>query len=834
MSKLATESPGMGQFGRWAVEPNRPRDEPAQWINNRTEFVRNYRNSVYIGVSAVARKMAMQNALVFRRTVKKSGVKLNAVKPTHPLAVLFQEVNPRDTEWDLWFYTEAWKMLTGDSFWWKARNAFGTVKEVWPIPSQWCWVIPSEKKVVSGYKVMGVFRQENMRGGGTFVPERDMVHIREPNMDWSGNGRFYGSPTIQAAASTIDIERAMFTRLYHSFKNYAPPGQIFTTDKHLNEPQLKQLYNQIVNQHSAAERYGAPMITHSNLMPKFPGGGAGVVRELDYTRSLDATLTLTLAVVGVPKAVVGLTSDTNRANMQAALLTFCHDSQTECLTSSGWVSHDKITDDTLIACYDKPSGKIVYRKPSKIHRRHYSGDMCRWKGRALDALMTPEHRCLVQTFEKPHQHQSGHRREWSVRRAGDLARDTRYRILQAARAACDAPTALRVDSLRKKNGSKKRVIEPEDLLEFIGWFVSEGHTDKNRPRFGLTQSPGENATKIDDLTNRLPFSFTKSTHSKSGVHQWCGYDTKFHEWLVANCGSDCASKKVPGFIKSWPAGSLEILLDAALRGDGRYWEASSKGKSAVYHTTSKQLADDIQEVAIKCGYRASVNQSDCQPSGNVRTRKPVRYFVYIYDVPVRTVSGHHRSVEHYDGTVWCVTVPTGFFVVRRNGSAHITGNCEQTINPRLVQNGQHLTYSIARDFAPDGSLVVKFPPCTVNDAEALRKAVETCAKFAGVTPNEIRDILLDRDNFVVGGDRPLMNAGMAEAFFGNDEGLAEDDMQQMQQAQMQQQQQSSFPAENIDAMEGDVEQESQKRANVIKALAKELSERNGHHSIAAK
>jgi len=39
------------------------------------------------------------------------------------------------------------------------------------------------------------------------------------------------------------------------------------------------------------------------------------------------------------------------------------------------------------------------------------------------------------------------------------------------------------------------------------------------------------------------------------------------------------------------------------------------------------------------------------------------------------VAPEHRSVEHYDGPVYCVTVPTGAIFVRRNGLTTISGNC---------------------------------------------------------------------------------------------------------------------------------------------------------------
>ena len=407
---------GTRQFASWAVGTQSGKPSPAQWILDRTEFVRHYRNSVYIGGSAIGRKMAMQEAKCFRRITKRSGVKDEPLKINHPLCQLFREVNPIMTEWDLWYYTEVWKLLVGDSFWWKARNGFGTPVQIWPIPPQWVWAIPSATEYIGSYKVEGFF------GTAQEVPASEIVHIKEPNMDWSGNGRFYGSPPLVASANTVDIEQAMFTRLYHSFRNYAPPGLIFSTDQRMQDAQLRQVYNTIINQHSLAEHTGRPMILHSGLKPHFPGGGSSGVMEMDYAQSLDATLTLTLAIMGVPKGVVGLVADQNRANLQAAIEAFC----------------------------------------------------------------------------------------------------------------------------------------------------------------------------------------------------------------------------------------------------------------------------------------------------------------------------------------------------------------ENTINPRLVQNGQHLTYGIARDFEPDGSLIVKFDPCTVNDAEQLRKDIETSAKYGATDPNEIREALSGRKDYVVGGNRPLVNAGMVEATFGNDEGILDD------------------------------------------------------------
>ena len=59
------------------------------------------------------------------------------------------------------------------------------------------------------------------------------------------------------------------------------------------------------------------------------------IREMDYKQSLDAAMEYILAVFGVPKAVVGLVRDTNRANMQGALMAFADNTINPLLVAIG-------------------------------------------------------------------------------------------------------------------------------------------------------------------------------------------------------------------------------------------------------------------------------------------------------------------------------------------------------------------------------------------------------------------------------------------------------------------------------------------------------------------
>ena len=815
-------APGTRQFAQIAIGPGSSKEEVAQWVHNRSEFVRHNRNSVFIAVNAIARKMAMSKVNVGRVITKKGIERVEPVKYSHPLRELFRQVNPEMNQWELWYYTEGWKLLTGDAFTWKAQNRYGITKQLWPMPSQWVHSIPDRDRYVSGYRVESYF------GGGTeaVLPRDQVIHIREPNLDWSGSGRFYGYAPLAAAASSVEIEANMFERLNASFKNYAQPGQIFSTEQRLTESQLRSLYGQIIGQHGLAEHFGKPMITHAGLKPMMQQAS---VREMDYGKSLEVTMSLTLAVFGVPKAVVGLVADQNR----------CLDEETECLTDSGWKNYRELTMQTKIACFDPETETLVYRKPSGVFVNKYSGKMYHWKSKVADVMVTPNHRLLGTT-------EYG---QTSTRIAEDWVNQTsrlKIPVAPANGAACEpaiaesipgtAPTfrSLSVpdslqgsvsandaacavgaspasihswsrqgmlssemrdgarfvdaDDLRslkiRTRGASTRRIEPVSIdadlwLQFLGWFVSEGYSvervdKKGRKACEASITQGDKKAKyvseIHEMVGKLPFKFH---HQKpvEGMNRWACNDSGLVRYLRKVCGGSSLDMRVPAHIKDYPAESLKIFLGAALKGDGSF---APRHALSSYTTVSKGLADDIQEIAVKCGFRASVSEQKRKTcKGNL---------VYVVNIAFErreVLLRHDKNLSevNYDGDVWCVEVPTSYFVVRRNGKVHITGNSnllgalqgfiENVIEPRLAQNAQHLTYGIARDF--DERLVVTFDKMTVNDREQIRKEVETLARFGGMTPNEQREVLLDGmfKNYKSGGDQPLKLAGAEELPFGN-------------------------------------------------------------------
>ncbi len=96
-----------------------------------------------------------------------------------------------------------------------------------------------------------------------------------------------------------------------------------------------------------------------------------------------------------------------------------------------------------------------------------------------------------------------------------------------------------------------------------------------------------------------------------------------------------------------------------------------------YDTSSRQLADDVQELAIKLGLSANISHLD--RSGDTGWRRASEYRVNLTNATVFQVNQQPDDpddwIEDYAGMVYCCEVPgDGIILVRRNGKPVWCGN----------------------------------------------------------------------------------------------------------------------------------------------------------------
>lgn len=125
----------------------------------------------------------------------------------------------------------------------------------------------------------------------------------------------------------------------------------------------------------------------------------------------------------------------------------------------------------------------------------------------------------------------------------------------------------------------------------------------------------------------------------------------------------------------------KVLIDAWLLFDG--YENKKTGVKRIY-TSSPSRRKAIETIAVHAGYSVSLRTR----TSDIGTKDG--YIIYLSSVdPIKAIrpTGHQPGIvkeTNETGKVYCVTVPSGQIIVRRNGFSMICGNCSEAGAHRRV------------------------------------------------------------------------------------------------------------------------------------------------------
>jgi twinkle protein len=361
----------------------------------------------------------------------------------------------------------------------------------------------------------------------------------------------------------------------------------------------------------------------------------------------------------------------------------CYSEDTEVLTADGWKHHIDISSSDKVCCFDPTANVLIWQSPSFVHAYPYEGQMHHYNGYSLDLLVTPNHRMVVQahwTWAAKRENRGKLKPEgWAHKgwqfETSDRLRTSRYKMPLAA--PLQAATA---------NFSIPGVANQEAGWSFVGWYVTEGSESMRAP--SVCQAEKESAGVRETISALgVPFSERLSVSNIVGYQtMWVGRikrrgSEEFCDWILRECGKGAPNKRLPSVVWTLPKELKEILFTALIAGDGHerpYNPDRIKQGGYVYSTTSRQLADEVQRLAIELGMYASVSSV-----AGVKEHHHTRYWLTIghRDRTERTITlPWNREIVNYSGTVYCLTVPTGAYVTRRNGKMAICGNSAHWYN----------------------------------------------------------------------------------------------------------------------------------------------------------
>jgi hypothetical protein len=144
-------------------------------------------------------------------------------------------------------------------------------------------------------------------------------------------------------------------------------------------------------------------------------------------------------------------------------------------------------------------------------------------------------------------------------------------------------------------------------------------------------------------------------------------------------------------------------------GDGSIGTTKLRGETyyrQAYYTSSKRLADDVQEIVLKIGKNCTIHPRDREALYDKKKNKTYKRKKQ-YDITVlnsKTVNGFQSKTHKfqnvwYKGFVYCIQIENKTMVTRRNGQTLITGRSERPTTVIRLQeasmNRQDLSIKLA-------------------------------------------------------------------------------------------------------------------------------------------
>lgn len=371
---------------------------------------------------------------------------------------------------------------------------------------------------------------------------------------------------------------------------------------------------------------------------------------------------------------------------------YCHSEDTEFLTLDGWKLYKDVRSDDDLATFNRENGKLEYQRYLNRWEFDYNsetkGKMIHFTGSKLDCLVTPNHNMLVLPRQdcKPDQLKN----IWELVQAKDVKPHTQLR-------GCIESWEGSIADVEIPDG-----MTLEDYVDMSCFYLTEGWLGRGsrlksykRAAHGITFSQ---SVKNKEVYSKMP---SLAAAYNGGYDEEGSTSGKELQTLVEiNFGEYSDGKRLPKWMKNLPKEYLLRILNNLTSCDGNTREATKKNYYS-YFTTSKQLADDVQEIALKCGFSPKVVFS--KATGYIS--KKDKYTVYWTDAKcgryptTEPTKGAPNKVQHvdYNGKVACFEVPNHTLITRRNGKVIVTGNSNASIGiEALIQRLESFREVLAR------------------------------------------------------------------------------------------------------------------------------------------
>lgn len=320
----------------------------------------------------------------------------------------------------------------------------------------------------------------------------------------------------------------------------------------------------------------------------------------------------------------------------------------EVLTSTGWKDGAKVSKKDSVVTWNPEDETLSLEHPSQTYAYDYEGNLSVFRTEDVVVTCTPNHRVYHKKYIP---RRKGYQATWHVEEASSVSRTTSIQL----------PTAgILADGVG---------IGGEDYASLLGWVWTEGAFDK-APSTGiqLYQSLTANPEKVETLDRLLlNLSVNHSRYVRERTHTHKGISRKYVEvcWFFTGEMADRVRSDLAGNHPSW-----SLLWNMTQSERLAFYEAAMAGggHGNCFYQKSQADLEWFQALALALGYTTKVSMRPGRDNGSCSVRKKSATRV--------TPERMKLKSKPYKGLVWCLSVPTGAFVIRQEGRVSITGNSQ--------------------------------------------------------------------------------------------------------------------------------------------------------------
>jgi HK97 family phage portal protein len=268
-------------------------------------YFKEYKNWVFACVTARAEEVASIHLIL---KSKKSG----DIVENNEVMTLLNDVNPNTTKYELFFGTQAMLDLTGNAYWYLARDneGKGKIREIYLLSPEKVNIILDKDNplIILGYTY-------GHKEDKIAFDKSEVIHFKNFNPNGGYPRPHKGMGVVEASLWAIETDNEARNWNYSFFKNSARPDGVLTTEQVLGDDEFKRLKEQWEQTYRGSRNNGKPAILEGGLKWQ---DISKTQKDMDFIAQRTFSRDEILSLFRVPKTVVGITDDVNRANAEAS------------------------------------------------------------------------------------------------------------------------------------------------------------------------------------------------------------------------------------------------------------------------------------------------------------------------------------------------------------------------------------------------------------------------------------------------------------------------------------------------------------------------------------